>query len=209
MNKPIIIIGNGGHALVLTEILMLNHREIIGYTAPSKENNLFGLSYLGSDDIISTYDTNQIELVLGIGSIQPNNIRMKIFQHFKKLGYHFAECIHPTAIISSTAIIQEGVQVMAGAIIQPFVHIKQNVIINTGVQIDHECKVGEHVHLAPGTILSGNVKVARNVHIGTGTKIIQSIVVGENSMIAAGSVVVNNISINSKVMGVPAKEVEE
>ncbi len=208
MNKPIIIIGNGGHALVLAEILLLNHREILGYTAPYKGSNSFGLHYLGTDEVISTYDSTQIELVLGVGSIQPNNIRMKIFQQFKERGYCFANCIHPKTILSSTAIIQEGAQIMAGVIIQPLVKIHQNVIVNTGVQIDHECEIFEHVHLAPGTVLSGNVQIGKNVHIGTGAKIIQSIVVGENSMVAAGAVVVKNIPINSKVMGIPAKEVE-
>lgn len=208
MNKPIIIIGNGGHALVLAEILLLNHREILGYTAPSKKSNSFGLHYLGTDDVILTYDAKQVELVLGVGSIQPNNVRMGIFQQFKELGYCFANCIHPTAILSSTATIQEGVQIMAGVIVQPFVKIHPNVIVNTGVQIDHECEIFEHVHLAPGTILSGNVKIYPNVHIGTGAKIIQSISIGENSMVAAGAVVVKNVPMNRKVMGIPAKEVK-
>lgn len=37
MNKPLIIIGNGGHAAVLVEILIAQQRIIIGYTAPNEK----------------------------------------------------------------------------------------------------------------------------------------------------------------------------
>ncbi|RPJ96826.1 acetyltransferase [Rummeliibacillus sp. TYF005] len=207
MNKPIIIIGNGGHALVLTELLMLNKKQILGFTSPSNETNKFDLAYLGNDSIIFNYDPEEIELVLGIGSVQPNSIRSKIFNEFKLKGYHFATCIHPKAIITSTAKIGEGVQIMAGAIIQSFAEIKDNSIVNTGAQIDHECIINKNVHLAPGTILSGNVQIGSNSHVGTGVKIIQGVTIGGNTMIAAGAVVVKDIPENSKVMGIPAKEV--
>lgn len=207
MNRPIIIIGNGGHALVVTEILNQNHREILGYTAPEKTKNRFGLPYLGSDEMILEYSPKEVDLAMGIGSIEPNNIRARIFKEFKEIGYHFTSCIHPKVIISDTATLSEGVQVMAGVIIQPFVKIGSNTIINTGASIDHECSIGENVHIAPGTILSGNVHIESNCHIGTGATVIQGIHIGANSMVASGAVVVNNVGCNCKVMGVPAKEV--
>lgn len=207
MNRPIIIIGNGGHALVVTEILIQNHREILGYTAPEKTKNKFSLPYLGTDEAILNYNFQEIELAMGIGSIEPNSKRSKVFKQFKEKGYNFTSCIHPKALISETAIIDEGVQIMAGAIVQPFVQIHSNTIINTGASIDHECLIGENVHVAPGSVLSGNVHIEKNCHIGTGAIVIQGIRIGTNSMVAAGAVVVNNIGCNRKVMGVPAKEV--
>ena len=41
MNKLIIMIGNGGHASVLTEMLLSQKETIIGYTAPTTEENDF------------------------------------------------------------------------------------------------------------------------------------------------------------------------
>lgn len=207
MNKPIIIIGNGGHALVLTEILQMNGEKILGFTAPEKQQNIFGLNYLGTDNTILSYMPNEVELVLGIGSLSPNNIRSKIFDLFKSKGYTFKTCVHPSAIISSSATVEEGAQIMAGVVIQPFVHIKKNAIINTGVKIDHGCMIEENVHIAPGSVLSGNVCIGKNVHVGTNATIIQGIQVGEFALIAAGAVVVKNIKNHCKVMGVPAKEV--
>jgi len=208
MNKSIIIIGNGGHASVLTEILLLQQRNILGFTAPKEEVNSNGLKYLGNDVVITNYNPEEIELVLGIGTVRISNFRETLFEKMNKIGYTFATCIHDKAIISKTAILAEGTQVMAGAIIQPYAQIGKNTIINTGAIIEHDCVVGSHVHIAPGTTLSGSVIIGDGSHIGTGSSIIQAVEIGKNTLIGAGAVVISNIGTNKKAFGVPAKEVE-
>ena len=206
-NKPLIILGNGGHASVLTEILLAQGQEVIGFTTPTIDQNNFGLSYLGPDEVIYNYDFTKVELVLGLGMLKPSSNREKIFIHFKEKGYTFKSVIHSSAIIAPSVKLAEGVQIMAGTIIQTHTTIADNTIVNTGAIIDHDCQIGPHIHIAPGTKISGAVKVGNSTHIGTGTTIIQGVQIGENCLIGAGSVVVKNIKKNSKVYGVPAKEV--
>lgn len=208
MNKPLIIIGNGGHASVLTEILLHQNRKIIGFTAPQKEENQFGIPYLGDDQEILKFNSDDIELVLGIGSTSVSSFRSKIFRYFINKQYTFANVIHPSAILAPSVVLGKGVQIMAGVIIQTNSKIADNTIVNTGTKIDHDCIIGPHVHLAPGTTLSGGVKIGEGTHIGTGTTIIQGIEIGENCLIGAGAVVIRNIQHGVKAIGVPAKEVE-
>lgn len=207
MNKPIIIIGNGGHASVLTEILHTQNQKIIGFTAPELEGNFLNLPYLGTDEIILNYHPSEVELVLAIGMVKPSLSREKIFSSFSQLNYHFKTIIHPSAIIASTVKLDRGVQIMAGAIIQTNTEIADNSIINTGALIDHDCQIGPHVHISPGVTLSGNVRIHKGTHIGTGVTIIQGIEIGENCLIGAGAVVVKDIANDKKAFGVPAKEV--
>lgn len=207
MNKSLIILGNGGHASVLTEILLAQGQKIIGFTAPVAEENSFGLSYLGSDEMIYSYNTSEVELVLGLGMIKPSSVREKIYAHFKNKGYIYKSVIHPLAIIAQSVHLGEGVQIMAGAIVQTHTTIADNTIINTGALIDHDCQIGSHIHIAPGTKISGAVHIGHSTHIGTGTTIIQGVQIGEGCLIGAGSVVVKNIKDNVKAFGVPAKEV--
>jgi len=207
MNKPLIILGNGGHASVLTEILFAQDNKIIGFTTPAAEENHFGSAYLGSDDVILQYNPTDIELVLGLGMLGPSSVREKIFNDFKGKGYYFKTLIHPSAIISPSVQLGEGVQILAGAIIQTGTVIADNTIVNTGAIIDHDGKIGAHVHIAPGTKISGAVQIGKSTHIGTGTTIIQSIEIGEGCLIGGGSVVVKNIKSHVKAFGVPAKEV--
>ncbi|WP_046174418.1 acetyltransferase [Domibacillus indicus] len=207
MNKPIILLGNGGHASVLTDILLQQRREIIGFTAPVEEPNHFNLSYLGTDEEIDSYSSDEVKLVLAIGSIRVSPIRAMIFQKMKEKGYLFASVIHPSAIISSYAEIGEGVQIMAGTVVQAFAKIADNTIVNTSSVIEHDCEIGEHCHIAPGVTLSGNVRVGRGTHIGIGTSVIQNTRIGSNALVGAGSIVLKEVKENQTVYGVPAKEV--
>lgn len=207
MNKPLIIIGNGGHASVLTETLLAQDEKIIGFTALNEEDNFFNLRYLGQDDIVLQYNPKDIDLVLGIGMVGPNSLRTKIYQHFTQLGYSFKSVIHQTAIIAPSVTLGEGVQMMAGTIAQTNVKIADNTIINTGAQIDHDCMIREHIHIAPGAVLSGAVTIGEGTHIGTGVTVIQNITIGKGCLIGAGAVVLKNIEDNKTAYGVPAKEV--
>ncbi|EWH31236.1 sugar O-acetyltransferase, partial [Lysinibacillus sphaericus CBAM5] len=114
MNKLIIMIGNGGHASVLTEMLLSQKETIIGFTAPTTEENAFGLTYLGSDEVIEQYNPADIELVLAIGTIKPSPLREKIFNKFTQKTYQFKSVIHPSAIIAPSVQLGQGVQIMAG-----------------------------------------------------------------------------------------------
>ena len=207
--KPVIIIGNGGHARVLVDILLLQKREIIGYTAPNEENNPYSITYLGGDEEILKYDPQEIELVNALGSVSDTKLRANIFNIFKSKGYKFSTIIHPSAIISDTVILGEGVQIMAGVVIQPFVNIADNTIVNTSTCIDHDCFIDKHCHIAPGCVLSGGIKIGESTHIGTGAKIIQNISIGKNVLVGAGSLVLRDIGDNKKVYGSPAKEVSK
>ncbi|MEK5146258.1 acetyltransferase [Psychrobacillus sp. FSL K6-4615] len=207
MSKPVIMIGNGGHAAVLLEILIAQKRKILGYTAPEQNKSLFNLPYLGTDEAIKLYGKNKIDLVLGLGTVSVSLHRKAIFEAFIAHGYSFANVIHSAAILSPSVQLGQGIQIMAGAILQTNAKISDNSIINTGTIIEHDSSIGKHSHIAPGTTLSGGVLIGENCHIGTGTSIIQGISIGDGTLVGAGSVVVNDIVKNKKVYGVPAKEV--
>lgn len=200
------MIGNGGHASVLIEILQMQSRKIIGYTAP-KQQNESGITYLGNDEIIEQFDKKSIELILGLGTVQVSIQRKVIFEQYKQLGYTFGTVIHPQAIISPTATLGEGVQIMAGTIVQTHTKVADNTIVNTGTIIDHDCTISSHTHLAPGVIISGGVHIGENCHIGTAATIIQGITIGDKCLVGAGAVVISNIGNEKKAVGVPAKEV--
>ncbi len=191
MSKSIYIIGAGSHSKVVEEVANLNNFKVV-----SKVEN----------DKIFLTQSHSVNLVLnGLGATKNTILRRKIYENYKEKGFVFETITHPSSIVSSSAILSEGVQVFAGAIIQPDVEIGCNTLINTGAIIDHDCKIGSHVHIAPGVTMSGGVKVGENSFIGIGARIIQNILIGKNCLIAAGAVVINDVPDNSVVMGVPAK----
>lgn len=209
MSLPVIIMGSGGHAKVLIEVLRSLSTNILGITERDSNSTgmeILGIRVLGNDDVISQYAPDSILLVNGIGSIDRPKARMEIFERFKKRGFSFATIIHPSVVVAADVILGEGVQIMAGVVIQPSSRIGVNTLINTNASVDHDCIIGDHVHLSPGVTLSGSVHVGNLVHVGTGATVIQGITIGKCTLIGAGSVVISNIPDNAVVIGVPARK---
>jgi UDP-perosamine 4-acetyltransferase len=199
-NKRIIILGAGGHARVLIEALKDYRLDIIGLIDVNLEKGteICGIPVIGDDEEIAKHSKDDVYLVNGIGSIPGNNHRFKLANDLRNKGYHFLTVVHPSAIIATGAELGDGVQIMAGCVLQSNVSIGQDSIINTGVIIDHDCQIGKNCHLAPGVTLSGGVQVESLVHIGAGSTIIENKKIGAGSVIAAASVVYSDISKNVK-----------
>ena len=199
---PVIVLGAGGHAKVLIEALRLIGTPIKGVTDPAakRKARFLGLPLLGGDERVVEYATDELQLVNGLGPLPGKPSRWKLAEHFRNLGYRFSSVIHPRAIIADDVALAEGVQVMAGAVIQPGVKVGVDTIINTGALIDHDCRIGSGCHIAPGATLCGSVVVGDNTHIGTGATVIQNITIKHDCIIGAGSVVLNNIQEGVKLV---------
>ena len=198
--NPVIIIGAGGHAKVLVETLKLIKWNVIGLITKdiAKDEVLYGIKVLGDDQVIRFFSPDEVCLLNGIGSLPGNMLRWKLATSFRNKGFSFPKIIHTTACIAEGVIISQGVQVMAGSVLQPGVEIGEDCIINTGVIIDHDCQIGANCHLSPGVTLCGGVRIGKNVYIGAGVTVIQGIKIGDNVIVAAGSVVFKDINAGQK-----------
>ncbi|KTC66086.1 chloramphenicol acetyltransferase [Legionella adelaidensis] len=201
MSKKAILIGAGGHAKVISEIALLNNIEIIGLVDLKLPKNTVwenGIKSLGDEAILDSIKPDEINLLNGIGRIPGNSeARCFLFKKYKEKGFHFPVLIHPSATVSPGAFLEEGVQVIAGAIINTKAEVGANTIVNSGAIIEHDCNIAENVHISPGAVICGGVKIGRNVHVGANAVVIQSIAIGENAVIGAGGVVTKNIEKNA------------
>lgn len=199
MSKPVLVLGASGHAAVVVEMLRQLNYDIVGLVAqeqPAAHPVFDNLAWYLSDDDVLSFDKESIFLVNAIGSLPGKNIRFKIYDKFKKLGYRFATLAAPSAIVSEYATLSEGVQVMPGAIVNVNAYIGENSIVNSGAIVEHDCLIGPHNHIAPGAVLSGGVVTKKYVHIGTGAKIIQDIHIGERTTVGAGVTTTKNLDSN-------------
>lgn len=201
--KPVVIIGGGGHASVVLDVLRLRGRDVAGFVAP--DGNLGGLCRLGDDAWLDSQDARAFELAMGIGMVRPGPFRPALFDRLKGRGFAFATLAHPSAVVAASATLGEGAQIMAGAVVQPGAAIGANAIVNSRAVIDHDCRIGDHVHVATGAALSGGVEVGEGALVGTGAAIIQGIRIGAQALVAAGATVVRDVADGQHVAGVPAR----
>lgn len=206
MNLPVIVVGGAGHAKVLVSTLLLLKRRVLGFVDPKLSlAPLFGIAHLGDDDALFLHRPDQVRLVNCVGSIGSTALRQAVYEKFRGKQYIFETVIHPSAVIAPEVQTEDGVQVMAGVVVQPGSRVGANVVINTGALVDHDCSIEAHAFVAPGVTLSGYVQIGRGAHIGTGASIIQCIKIGADSIVGAGAVVVEDVPAGETVVGVPAK----
>ena len=185
--------GASGHGKVIKDILEARGIEVEAFVDDdAKIQQLSGKPVLHNSDGL-------LQMIVSIGI---NSTRKKIVE---KLSCQFGVAIHPSAIISPSAIIGEGTVVMPGVIINADVVIGKHCIINTGASIDHECIIGDYCHIAPHVTLCGQVHVGEGTLVGVGVSVIPCVSIGDWCTIGAGAAVVNNIPSYCIAMGVPAK----
>lgn len=208
--KEIIVIGSGGHARVVIDILQeMDNCRIIGITSTTlKQGDQFqGYAVLGDDSILPLYRQKNVNFVaMGVGGYRDNNTRTMLFENIKKLGFEFVNAIHPRSFVSKTSRIGEAVTIFPGVIINTDVTIGNNVIIATGATIDHESIIGDNVLISAGVTVGAYANVRNGSLLALGSKVISGIEIGLNSLVAAGAVVVSDVGDNKKVFGLPAKE---
>ncbi len=198
--RPFVIVGGGGHANVVADLLLASNCSILGYADVSGSRANFA-PYLGNDQKVYQFATSEIYIAIGIGSLPGHNLRKRLFEKFLSSGYSIPPLIHPSAYVARTAKVADGAQIMAGAVVQANTEIERNVIINTGASIDHDCYVAQNCHISPRATLCGSVRLMESTHIGVNAAILQNITVGSSSVIGAGAIVRRSVGNDTIVYG--------
>jgi UDP-perosamine 4-acetyltransferase len=206
--SQLIVIGAGGHAKVLLDTLNLLGIQVSGICDPLQpaSGGLSRLQWHADDDTVLHMNPADTRLVNAIGSTRDTTKRSNVYRKFKTNGFHFLSLIHPRSSVSQLDMdIGEGLQALAGSVINPSVSIGDNVLVNTHAVVEHDCTIGSHTHVASGAIICGGCLVGEHVHIGAGAVIKQGITIGSGSVIASGAVVIDDVKPYSLLAGVPAK----
>lgn len=205
--QELILLGAGGHAKVVLDLILSLGRDCIAVVYPEQiaSTHWRGITAITELQLLENYSPDSVELVLGMGFMPGDNTRRDLFFSYKLKGYRFATLCHPTALLSPSVSLGEGCQIMAGAIIQADASCADNVIINTAARIDHDTRIGAHSHVAPGVVVCGAVIVDPEVFIGASATVIQNRYIGKGSIIAAGTLVIEDVASNQLAVGSPAK----
>jgi sugar O-acyltransferase (sialic acid O-acetyltransferase NeuD family) len=203
-SREIIILGGGGHASVIEDILRASNRNPVGYVAPEPSEMLLA-PYLGTDSWLAAQDKDGFSLANGIGVIGTGGPRADLFEKFAAMGFEFATMVHVSASVSDSAALLEGAQILAGAVVGPHSTIGRDVIVNMSASVNHHCRLGDHAHIAPGAIICGGVTIGSGCFVGAGATVIHGLDIGVDTMIGAGATVVHDLPDGARVGGVPAR----
>jgi sugar O-acyltransferase (sialic acid O-acetyltransferase NeuD family) len=204
-DRPLILLGAGGHARVLLALVRASGRALLGVCDPALQaqgrGDWEGLSVLGGDEALDRLGPAQVDLVLGVGQLARNGLRSRLYAAWRARGYAFPPLVHPAAWVAPGVVLSDGVQIMAGAVVQPGCILGTNVTVNTHASVDHDCRIGTDVHIAPGAVLCGAVQVGDGAFIGAGAVLIQGLRVGNAAVVGAGVTLVRDLASGALIVG--------
>lgn len=164
------------------------------------EKSVLGFPIFAAGEWLKAHSGSHI--TLGIGD---NHAREQAAGRVKQHGCMLLTAIHPAATVSKSAIIAEGVVIMAAAVLNAECHIEEGAIVNTGAIVEHDVRIGRYSHISPSATLGGGSQVGAYSHIGMGATVLPLKRVGADCIIGAGAVVIDDIPDGQIAYGVPAR----
>jgi len=208
-SKPWVLLGAGGHASVVLALLRELQCEVLGVSDPKLMSQSVsewqGLPVFDDARVLANHSSSTVFLANGVGFVQTPDPRQGVFNTYAEVGYVFPALVHPFSWVAPDVLLEEGVQIMAGAVVQPGTQLGANTLVNTGARIDHGCQIGPHSHVACGAVLCGNVQLGSHTFIGAGAVVIQGVSLGDHCTVGAGAVVINNHDSHQCLVGCPAR----
>ncbi|MFT4953625.1 MAG: sugar O-acyltransferase (sialic acid O-acetyltransferase NeuD family) [Pseudoalteromonas tetraodonis] len=207
VSRCLAIIGASGHGKVIAEIAELLGYEICFFDdAFPEKNHVEHWPIKGSFKDFLLESNSLASAVVAIGNAK---IRESILIELQSRKIATPTLIHPSAIVSKYAEVDDACVVMAGAVINAFATIGKGCIINSNSVVEHDCKLADYVHVCPNSAVAGGTIIGERTWVGIGTNVRQMISIGADVLIGAGSVVVKDIPSGQTVIGVPAQVLKQ
>lgn len=203
----VVIIGAGGHAHVMLDVLRRQGKaNVLGFLDDAEElqgtRTRGGVEVLGRTDLDSLRRCGADAFVVAIGS---NHVRRMLFDRCIEAGLRPWRAIHPEATVAASATLGDGAQVVAGVRVCAHARVGIDVVLNTSCTIDHDNVIGDHAFIAPGVNLGGDVTVGDEAFVGIGASVLPGVTVGARATVGGGAVVIEDVPPGAVVVGVPAR----
>jgi len=175
----LLIYGSRDFAATVTELVTQCGHNAVGMI--DDFNN--GEGVLGSfNEVLKSHPPSDFGIALAIGY---SNIpaRWEAWLKIKDAGYQAPALVHPRAYVSESARIEEGVMIMAGAIVDVRARVGEISVLWPGSCINHDCNIHENTFISPNATICGFSNVGANSFIGAGAVIVDHAQVPKGSFV--------------------------
>jgi sugar O-acyltransferase (sialic acid O-acetyltransferase NeuD family) len=202
--KKIIVVGASGHSAEIDDYFNMEKqfgftptKEIIGFIDDSESSYA---SYKFSAPFLGSIKSHQVRsdcfYIMGIANVK---YRRPIAEKLVAEGASFTSYIHPTATISPSAVIGEGVVIALHVNIGPNVVVGDFTLLNSRCSLGHDTKVGKYNFISPNVCFSGFSSIGDENLFGINSATIPGIAVGDRNKIMAGMTLDKNVGHDETV----------
>lgn len=179
------LIGAGGHAKSIVDILLARQFVLECYVSPKPEPWL-NIRHLVRESELAG---NSLAVAMGMGGVEPKVLswRLLVLEELILMGMAAPALVHPSATISPSAQLGAGVTVMPGAVVNAYAQLGSGVIVNSRAVVEHDAEVAAGTHVAPGAVVLGGVRIGRCCMVGAGSVVLQATTLPDHGFVQASS----------------------
>lgn len=204
--EEILILGAGGHAKSVADAIeQRGHYRIAGFIdKDEKAGKIYrGYRIIGTDEKLAYFFHHGVKnAAIGIGYLGNGNIREKLYQKLKEIGFFLPVIIDPSACLAYGRRIGEGTFIGKKAVVNADAEIGKLAIINSGAVIEHDCRIGNGTHIAVGAVVAGGASIGEHCLIGANAVVLQEKKIGDDVCVGAGAVVLSDVPGHRTVYGI-------
>ena len=190
--QKIIIYGNGKIAGILYQFIRRSY-QVVAFTVDerviSDKKLFFGLPLVAFDKVEKDFPVKEYKMIIAVGYINMNNLRVQKYNEAKQKGYDFVNYIHPSVMIHDDFIIGDNNVIFDHVSIQPGASMGHSNYFWSNSVLAHGSSVEDGNWIASGVVISGDTKVGSRTFLGVNASIGHNIIVGDECFIGANSLV--------------------
>jgi sugar O-acyltransferase (sialic acid O-acetyltransferase NeuD family) len=187
------VFGNGGHS-----------REVISYFDFDVQVFVDDEYAKGAVLPISLFDSNEYEIMIAISN---SKVRESIVKNLPS-NTRFFSFVHPSSILSGDIYIEEGCFIGPHCILTTNIKIGKHALLNRGIQIGHDCSIGDFFSAMPGSIISGTNTIGNRVYFGANSTTREKITITNDCTFGLNSGIVKDITEPGTYVGTPSKKIK-
>lgn len=160
----LLILGAGGHGQAVAELAQL--------TGKFEEIAFLDDNLSAHPDVIGVLDDYlkyQTVYDVAFAAFGDAKLRKKWQEKAAAAGYRLPILMHPTAMVSRSAVFGAGTVIMAKTVVQPHVRCGEGCILSACAIVDHDARIGDYCHINAGAIVSALTEVPSDTKVDYGT----------------------------------------
>ena len=206
--KRLALIGTKEFAEQITDFaIQTGEYEVVGYydNIEPQGGIVYGRPVLGTVEDAASDFQNKVfdEIFIGVGYTR-FNLREQFYSQLKGI-VPFANIIMPTAEISPSAKLGEGIYVGPHTTIAANTIIDDNVFVHGHCLIGHDSHIHSHSYFSGRDYMAGFCEVGERVFVGLSVCVADHMTITNDVWVGIGSIVAKDLSQPGKYMSASAR----
>ena len=158
----LLILGAGGFGQMVAETAQLTgqYEKIAFLDDASKDSRVIGKCV--------DYEACLPEYSQAVAAFGNNKMRLHWVDKLLEAGFAVPPLVHPSAVVSPSAVLEPGCFVMQRAVVNTHTVIEKGCLINAGAIVDHDSRVGAGAHICLGSVVKANCTIEPLVKVEAG-----------------------------------------